>query len=218
MSLAKETVIGLATVESVEDGLINRNARFLRLWENGSLRDPDERHPLGQWSSVTTPDLPSVIYDDGAAFCSPIITFDQFGSALHFHDSLIAFKDYGWAQKIYFDALKNYLKGPRVLAAIGGMNVDITEIGQRLEVRNPIDKVIDFTKAQVIQRYPYAEIVSLVARQYDNQERSSDIVPDSTKMRGFVFIPKYLARNNRNHLLGIVDGEDHKLRTAFSIR
>ncbi len=217
MSLLHETVVDLATVQKVKDALVNPDVRFLKLWEQQS-GDADGSHPLGQWSSVVTQDNPAVIYDDGAAFCSPVITFDKTGNALHFHDSLVAYTDHGWAQKKYFDGLEQYLRGSEVVCGIGGLNVDITEKGQDPQVRNPIDKVIDFVESQIKSKYASVDFLSLVSKQYDNQDRRSSVAPDNTTMRGFLFIPRYLARNDKNHLLGITDGEDNHLRFAFRIR
>lgn len=82
-------VFGIAQIEIVRGLLLNgKRTRFLQTWETQS-RDPDPYHPLGQWSTLVTRANPAVIYDDGAAFCSPVIVFDSEGNALHFHDSLI---------------------------------------------------------------------------------------------------------------------------------
>lgn len=226
---SKEIVIGLAAVDSVRKILITPNPEFLLLWQKKDLEAVDKRHPLGQWSAVVTRDSPAVIYDDGADICSPVVTFDQQGNALHAHFNLtgelmglelttrfMPEMTFPSTLRKYFDRLPTYLKGESITSYIGGTNLHPGD-AQRPGRTNRVDEIIAYVKTTLGSVYPNAELLSLVSRRFEDQQRSSTIVPDGTRMRGFLFIPRYLAKDNRNHILAIAEGEDVRLRSAFGI-
>jgi hypothetical protein len=212
MSLLEETGAGLASVEKVRQILLREDVRFLGLWPGPRQNDPVEMHPLGQESAFVSPEYPAVIYDDGAAFCSQVISFDRLGNALLLHGAFASGADYSWNLRRYFDALPTHLTGNEVVGVIGGTNIEVNDAGKK-----PIDVVINYVEDQMRSKFPEVEYLSLVSKQHENQTGRSPVAPDDTKMRGLLFIPRYLARNDRHHLLGIVDGEDRKLREAFRI-
>lgn len=227
MPTKSEVVVGLATVESLTESLLTPNPEFLLLWQNKDLNVTDNKHPLGQTSGYVTRKQPAVIFDDGADNCSPVITFDSQGSALHMHlniTSELAFAEimaqsgipFPSATQDYFAQTVRYLSDPSVTACIGGTNLyesDVLRAGRK----NKADEIIDYTKARLNKFHPAANLMSLISRRFDNQQVSSSVAPDNTVMRGFVFIPRYLARNDRNHLLAITAGEQADLRAAFRL-
>jgi hypothetical protein len=200
---------------SIKDA--GRRTTFRQTWERWPNNTADAGHPLGQWSTVTTLEDPAVIFDDGAAFCSPVLTFDREGNALHFHDDMIAGKDYGIAAQKYFDAVPQYVGRDGVTCCVSGLNVHLREKGLAEKV-NPIDEVIDYVDRQIRRRFPNSRVVSLVSKQYPNQRRRSEVVPDNTKSRGFLFVPRYLSSDGQNHLFTVLNDDGNRLRREFGIR
>ncbi len=213
----KSYEIDIATVKKIESVLCKpEQTNFLKTWEQMS-GEKDDRHPLGQWSTLTTPEDPSVIYDDGAAHCSPVITFDSQGHALHFHDSLINYGDYGPFAREYFQALRSFIGAKEVVSCIAGANIYLQDEALEKEI-NPIDDLVTFVQDQIKSVVPTAEFQSLVAKQYENQFKCTDLVSPKTRILGFVFVPQYLAKDDLNHLFLILDNEKevaHKLRQRF---
>src|SRR5260221_100383 len=197
----------LATAEKIKDILIDSNAtRFLQTWEKpwkSSSDQPDENHPLGQWNTLTTRERPAVIYDDGAAFCSPVIVFNEAGDAFHFHDAMLLAdaygNGYGMRAQRFFDAMTKYVGDKGVEACISGANLPMSEERQKSEI-NLIDELIDFVEEQIQKRIPDTHFESLVSKQDENQKRRSRIVADKTQICGFAFVPRYLAKDDRNHV------------------
>lgn len=178
-------------------------------------RRVDENHPLGQWSLGTTSESPAVLYDDGAAFCTPVLAFDEAGSAIHCHDSPVL-SGFGNLEQLYFPELPGRLAEGKVTAIVGGTNVDVTDVGRSPDVVNPIDRTIDGIEERLHGVVPDADLHALVSRQYDNQRPRHEAVPASQTMCGFIFIPRYIATDGRNHVLAIGDRPDaDALRGAF---
>src|SRR5260221_6743872 len=91
------TEYDIASPRKLLDTLIDpANTRFLQVGEKRNMRETDEQHPLGQWNTLTTIDNTAVIYDDVAAFCSPVIIFDEARNGVHFHASMIVNDGYRW--------------------------------------------------------------------------------------------------------------------------
>src|SRR5258708_30146596 len=177
----------------------------------------DESHPLGGWSTLTSKDNPAIIYDDGAAFCSPVIVFDNDGTALHFHDSLIANENYGMFAQKYFYAIPNYLNIEKGLTAcIAGANIPLNEELVEKPV-NPIDELINFVEDQIKKRVPKSQFEVFISKQYKNQRKNSQLIDNNTTVRGLVFVPKYLANDDANHLFAILDNEVKNMRLTFHI-
>lgn len=206
-----------ATAELVM-GLLKdpRNIRFVQTWEDRS-GNPDQYHPFGKMSTVTTPDNPAVIVDDKASFCSPVITFDEYGNALHFHDALVNIGDWSSA-RTYQENLTNYLTDNGVVCCIAGLNVCISELYQRLDVPNPIDNTIFRVRDGVSKVFPAMRFIVAVAPQYPNQTQMSRLISEGDQSRGFVFIPRYLAKDDRNHLLIVLASEDGDISGSLGLR
>jgi hypothetical protein len=92
----------------------------------------------------------------------------------------------------------------------------VTDVGQSPDSVNPIDWAIDGIEERLHNVVPDADLHVLVSRQYDNQQPRHEVVPDRQMMRGFVFIPRYIATDRLNHVLAVGDGVDaNALRDAF---
>lgn len=213
-------IIEKASTENIINALKNpQNTEFRRTWFPYNKYDPDDKHPLGQWSTATSQDNPAVIYDDGAAFCSPVLVFDKQGNALHFHDSLIAWRrspEYGNCAKTYFDELPNFVSNNEVIACISGTNVHIAEAYRELGIENPIDQVINYVKQKITDQFPNAQFLSFVSKQYENQQ-SGLIVPDNTQVRGMTYIPPYLSKDGNAYLMPVFDEESIEIDRVFNI-
>lgn len=196
-----------ATAELVMDLLKDpTKTKFVQPWDDRS-RNSDQHHPFGQWSTVTTPDNPAVIVDDKASFCSPVITFDEDGNALHFHDALVNIGDWSSA-RTYQGKLTEYLTDNGVVCCIAGLNVCISELYQRLGVPNPIDNTIYRVRDGVNMVFPALRFIVAVSPQYANQKQMSSLISEGDQSRGFVFIPRYLSVDDKNHLLMVLVSED----------
>ena len=206
-----------ATAELVM-GLLKdpRNIRFVQTWEDRS-GNPDQYHPFGKMSTVTTPDNPAVIVDDKASFCSPVITFDEDGKALHFHDALVNIGDWSSA-RTYQANLTNYLSDKGVVCAIAGLNVCLSLRNQRMDVLNPIDDTILRVRDEVSEVFPALRFIVAVAPQYPNQTQMSRLISEGDQSRGFVFIPRYLSIDDRNHLLMVLASEDGFISRSLGMR
>lgn len=215
-------IIEVATTQVIRRALKDHlRTEFRRTWfPYAHDPEPDSRHPLTQGSTVTSAQNPAVIYDDGAAFCSPIITFDADGNALHFHDALITRRhlpDYGPYSKQYFDALPNFVGQDGVTTCIAGLNAHITESFREIGVVNPIDTVIDFVQDQTKLSFPSANFLSFVSKQYENQQRRSSIVPDNTEVLGMAYIPPYLSVDGNTYLMPVFAAEAIEIDRVFDI-
>jgi hypothetical protein len=226
-SLPEKTIMGASTI--IEQGsieairnLVPRNAAFRQTWE--ILRDnyPDAQHPLGQLSTVTTLKDPAVIFDDGAASCSPILTFDKDGNALHFHDSMAAEDDgngnYGKEMDKYFDFLPKYVGREDTTLCIAGLNrIVFSEEKRKLKGKSFIDIAIEHVDQRAREIYPSIDIVSFISKWSDDQEIKSPFVPDKTDSRGMIFVPKYIANDGKNHLLTVLEEKGSEIIEELGI-
>jgi hypothetical protein len=183
--------------------------------KNYKAERTDANHPIGQWSTCTTPSSPAVLYDDGAAFCSPTLAFDEAGSAIACHDSPIGFEGFHNLEKLFFPQLPQILTDGKITMIMSGTNVDVTEIGQAKDYLNPIDWAVQGIRERFHRLYPDGDFHALVSKQYDNQYETHQLIPPNTKMLGFLFIPRYLARDRQNHVLAIADNTE-EMRKTFS--
>jgi hypothetical protein len=174
----------------------------------------DEHHPLGQWSLSTTKENPAILYDDGAIFCSPTLAFDEEGSAIHCHDSPLGFGHFDNLDTHYFPELPERLKGGRVSLVMGGSNLDAKEEQQAADAVNPIDWAVKGIEERLRATMPEADFYPLISKQYDNQHSTHPIVPEQTTVRGFIFIPRYIATDDQNHVLVIRDNV-REIRNTF---
>jgi hypothetical protein len=178
-------------------------------------RRKDVNHPIGQWSMATTPANPAVLYDDGAAFCSPTLAFDEAGSAIHCHSSPIFSGNFQDLEKYYFPELAGRLTDGRVTFVVGGTNIDVTEVGKAADRVNPIDWAVNGIEERLRELFPDADFHALVSKQYANQVATHPSIPEKTAVRGFIFVPKYIAVDGLNHVLAATGYDTEYLRRVF---
>src|SRR6185369_3353767 len=182
-----DIVLGIATVDTVWKKLIDpTHAYFVDVYERRFPHtDPnpeaifgpvDDNHPLGQWTTYTSPENPAVIFESGAAFCSPVITFDEVGRALHYHPARIddSAPIVNWDK----ETTKRYLEGlPRLVSAdsttscVAGLNgsaIWITDESKQPDTPNPIDTVIDTVQSEIKSVFPHAKLLAFVSKHYPN--------------------------------------------------
>lgn len=179
---------------------------------NHQRKDPN--HPLGQWSLATTSSSPAVLYDDGAAFCSPTLAFDQEGSAIHCHSSPLGFGNFNDLEQYFLPELPNRITEGRISFVMSGSNVYISDEEKAPGALNPIDWAVEGVKDRLNRVLPGADFYPLISKQYDNQYSTDPVVPEKTPIRGFVFIPRYIATDDRNHVL-VIDNNTEELRETF---
>src|SRR6476620_8178308 len=182
-------IIEVGSVEKIAASLghpLRGSVPFRQTWEYGLWYEgPDAGHPLGQISTLTTPDNPAVLFDDSAAFCSPVITFDREGRALHLHDGIIGDRDdldyIGYAgdtARRYFEVLPEYVGSEGVTSCISGLNGVASS-----------NDIADHVEQRIRSHYPKVDFHSFVSKQFPHQQRRSNVVPDGTTSKGFLYVP-----------------------------
>lgn len=168
----------------------------------------DANHPLGQSTLATDPEHPAILFESAAGPCSPVLAFDEAGSALHAHNASAAFGDFRPLDEYYFPTLPDRLKGGKVSFVMGGTNLPVSEESKAPDVVNPIDSTAKGFQERIRSKFPDSDFYTLVSKQHANQRATHPVIPENATIRGFVFIPRYIAKDQRNHVLVVADNGD----------
>jgi hypothetical protein len=191
---------------------------FQRLYEN-EMHDnsrTDLNHPYGQQSVVITKDRPAIIYDDGADICSPVLAFDEAGSAVHFHSSAGSTRGgFSALDDEYFSHLPDWIGQGKVTFVMGGLNMSPNDGLDWDDPYNTVDSTIKRVAQQARAIFPDADFIPLISKQSDNQELTHFSIPEKTKMRGLIFVPRYIARDGMNHVYSVTDKDMSAVREVF---
>jgi len=190
----------IATVDDLME-LVGAPTPLIKTWDQGS----SDFHPIGPYSTLSIESNPAVICDYGAAICTPLLAFDNFGNAVHVHDSFIS-NEAEQTQRIigpYNQAISRYLKG-EITKVISGTNLYTTEEESKSK---------DAFLQELNELVQGDETIYLVGKRAHNQTLFSPYLQEGEEMRGFIFIPKFISVNKRNELLAIPDKAARPIHT-----
>ncbi len=164
----------------------------------GVDKDNPVAHPLGHWSTASTPNNPRIIYDDGAAFCTPVLAFAADGTAIHFHDALVQYDWFSnlkgklpWTLAPFVQHVREQLPAD-VAVCIGGGNL----YGEDDAIGDVVRGVKHCLNPQLF--------INFTQKTSPKQTDFGFQYGIFNKCRGFIFIPKQLSVIGMNQLL-IVD-------------
>ncbi len=158
-------------------------------------------HPVGEWSTATSPRYPRIIYSDLSGAANPVLAFTKDGTACHFLDMLCQTPDYferGIEEKIplptrlFRDHVVATMKQPVAVCIAGG---DL--FGSRDYIGGVVRGVKRCLNAQLVVNFTQKTSPAQTdfGLEYLSVNQSS----------GFIFIPRQLSTSRWNELLMLDD-------------